>query len=196
MVATGFTQHTTVTGAAEGLNFIPPRDVPNAGAITVQPPMGETRRLVGQPLADAPDGRDDGPAPEAVWNPDPDERAEFASLLTCGKRAKMVDVMGHPVGIESINVDDDLLIGLFTKDYLGTESYARAVQLATCAAGVRTVDGVPLYQSLTPGEPTETAFRARLEILRKYHSSVIMGIYPHILNLDVEFGALLEKLGK
>lgn len=189
MVATGFTQYTTVPGATEGVSFIPPQDVPNARAITVQPPQGESRRLVSEPLADAPSG-------QTIWDPTPDDREGFATLLTCGKSSKVVDVMGHAVGIESINVDDDLLIGKFTKDYLGTEAYARAIQLATCAAGVRTVDGAPLYQSLSPTEPTETAFNARLAILRKYHSSVIMGIYPHILHLDVEFGALLEKLGK
>lgn len=195
MVATGFTQYTTVAGAADGVNFMPPQDVPNARAITVQPPVqsqGETRRLVSEPLADAPDDVNEG----IVWSPEPVEREAFATLLTCGKTSKVVDVMGHAVGVESLNVDDDLLIGLFTKDYLGTEAYARAIQLATCAAGVRTVDGAPLYQPLAPTEPKETAFRARLQILRQYHSSVIMGIYPNILNLDVEFGALLEKLGK
>lgn len=192
MVATGFTQYTTVPEASSGLNFIPPQAVPNARAITVQPPQGESRRLVGEPVADAPNGRDE----QVVWSPEPNERAQFATLLTCGKSSKVVDVMGHAVGIESLNVDDDLFIGTFTKDYLGTEAYARAVQLATCAAGVRTVDGTLLYQSLSPSEPRETAFKVRLETLRQYHSSVIMGIYPHILGLDVEFGALLEKLGK
>lgn len=125
-----------------------------------------------------------------------DERSQFETLLTCGKRTKTVDVMGHAVGIESLNVDDDLRIGLYTKDYRESDAYARAIQLATCAAGIRTIDKRSLYQSLSRDETSESVFQAKVQKLLQYHAAVITEIYREIMNLDVEFGELAMKLGK
>lgn len=173
MAATGFTDQTGLTDDPTS-SFIPPQE------ITVP----QTRRLVG----------DDGT--ETVWEPDDEEQDAFATLLNCGKRAKTISIMGHSVGIESLNVDDDLRVGVFTKDYLGTEAYARAVQLATCAAGIKTIDGQPIYAPWSSDESPESVFEAKLNVLRKAHASVIMEAYPHILNLDKEFAELAMKLGK
>jgi hypothetical protein len=180
MAATGFTTSTGLT--TDPTAQFAPQEAPVPEPIQ---PEGETRRLVGEAIQS-----------EKVWEPSDDERSQFATLLNCGKQTKVVTIMGHKVGIESLNVDDDLRVGTFTKDYLGTEAYARAVQLATVAAGIRTVDGVPLYTPFSRDESPESIFDAKVEKLRGYHSSVIMEIYPHILNLDVEFAKLAIKLGK
>lgn len=182
MVATGFTQHTGLTSDPTAQFLAPPQE--SSGPIQVEP-TEESRRLVSTPVPS-----------EEIWEPDNEERAQFASLMTVGIKTKVIDCMGHSVGISSLTVDDDLSIGIFTKDYLGTEAYARAIQLATCAAGVRTIDGRMLYAPLSPDEPAEAIFHGKLEKLRKYHTSVIMEIYPHILNLDADFARLAIKLGK
>lgn len=181
MVATGFT-------SATGLNdphLIPPQDVAPQ-SIPVSQEGEETRRLVSTPAQRS----------EDEWDPSDEERDQFATLLNCGKRTAVITVMGHQVGIESLNVDDDLRVGLFTQKFLGSEAYARAVALATCAAGIRTVDGRALYTPVSSDESPESIFECKLEKLRKYHASVIMEIHPHILNLDIEFANLAMKLGK
>jgi CRISPR/Cas system-associated endonuclease Cas3-HD len=68
--------------------------------------------------------------------------------------------------------------------------------VATCAAGIRTIDGRPLYNALSRDESPESIFQAKLQKLRQYYPVVITEIYREILNLDVEFVELAVKLGK
>ncbi len=160
---------------------------PDQPFMTVPPeeePQEETRRLVGETVD------------EDVFTPSLEERAMFSSLLTCGKQAKVVTVLGHQVGIESLNVDDDLRIGLFTKEFLDSTGYATAVKLATCASGIRTVNNRPLYTAMSTDESPESIFQAKVEKLRRWHMSAITEIYREIIDLDVKFGELAIKLGK
>jgi hypothetical protein len=179
MVATNFTTATGLT--ADPGAYMPSQDIPAA------PPeeFVETRRLVGEAVQT-----------EQIWEPSEEERDQFATFLNVGKQTKTITVMGHKVGIESLNIDDNLRIGTFTKDYLGTEAYAEAVRVATCAAAIRTVDGRPLYLPFSQDESPESIFEARLELLKRAHTSIVMETYPHILNLDVKFAELAIKLGK
>lgn len=164
--------------------FIEPATITTDEPFMRVEPEEESRRIVGEP------------ASEEVYTPSEEERAQFASLLTCGKRSKVIEVLGHKVLIESLNVDDDLQIGLFTKEYLDSTGYATAVKLATCAAGIKTVNNRPLYQTLSSDESPGSVFRAKIEKLRSYHLAPITEIYREILNLDVEFGELAVRLGK
>ncbi len=116
--------------------------------------------------------------------------------MSCGKRTKVIEVLGHSVGIESLNVDDDLRIGLFTKEYRESDAYARAVHIGTCAAGVRTIDGRLLYTPISEDETPESVFQAKVTKLLKFYPVSITEIYREILNLDAEFGELAMKLGK
>jgi hypothetical protein len=174
--------------SAEPPPFLEPQEVPNP---TPPPPptlseeFTETRRVVGEPLKG-----------EEIFTPTDEERKQFITLMSCGKRTKVIDVLGHSVGIESLNVDDDLRIGLFTKEYRESDAYARAVHIGTCAAGIRTVDGRLLYTPLSPDETSESIFAAKVDRLLKYYPVSITEIYREILNLDAEFGELALKLGK
>jgi hypothetical protein len=125
-----------------------------------------------------------------------EERGWFETLLTVGRRSRTVTVMGHEVVIQNLNTDDDLRIGLFCKEFQGAPpADARAYQLATCAAGIRTVDGLPVYQPL--GETSDQEmFDQKVARLRKYYPVVITQIYREILSLDGEFMELAQKLGK
>lgn len=125
-----------------------------------------------------------------------EERKWFDTLLTVGRRAKTISVCGHSVVIQNLNTDDDLRIGLFCKDFQGAvPADARAYQVATCAAGIRSIDGQPLYQPLGDTDPQEI-FDQKLARLRNYYPVVITQIYREILALDGEFIELAQKLGK
>jgi len=125
-----------------------------------------------------------------------EERALFRQLMTVGRRTKTIDVMGHQVSIASLRVSDELRIGLYCKPYEGIKMEPRAYQLAVCAAGIQSVDGQPLYQPLTGAESEDELFTKRVEILENYYPIVITEIYRAIMDLDVEFAELAEKLGK
>jgi hypothetical protein len=126
-----------------------------------------------------------------------EERGWFSALLTCGRRHKIITVMGdHKVAIQTLNADDDLRIGLYTKAYKDSDSYSRAYQIAVCAAGIRTIDNRPLYQPITEGEDEQAVFIEKVERMSKFYPVVITDIYRSIMELDGEFAELARKLGK
>ena len=125
-----------------------------------------------------------------------EERKWFDTLLTVGRRSKTISVFGHSVVIQNLNTDDDLRIGLACKEFQGAvPAEARAYQVATCAAGIRSIDGQPLYQPLGETDPQEM-FDQKMARLRQYYPVVITQIYREILALDGEFIELAQKLGK
>ena len=143
------------------------------------------------PFLDLPEEQD----PEEVTELSDEERLLFSQLMTVGQRSKTIDVMGFQVRIQSLCVDDDLRIGMFTRQYEGSQMAHRAYQLGVCAAGIRTVNGAPLVTTLAPMTPDED-FDAKVEVLRKYYPSVITQIYNAVMALDQEFAELAVKLGK
>lgn len=133
---------------------------------------------------------------EVVTELSEEERGWFETLLTVGRRSRTISVMGHEVVIQNLNTDDDLRIGLFCKEFQGAPpADSRAYQLATCAAGIKSVDNMPLYQPLGQADEQEM-FDQKLARLRQYYPVVITQIYREILALDGEFMELAQKLGK
>lgn len=191
---------------ADPTSFLPSPDAPGMGPVAVTaapaPPNGyegfggaaetpgpseaqeESRRIVSDTQG------------ENITELSDEDRHAFDSLLTCGKRTKTIEVMGHKVTIESLNVDDDLRIGMYTKEYRDSDAFPRAVQVATCAAGIRAVNNRPLYQALSTDESTNAIFQIKVDKLANYYPIVITEIYREILNLDAEFAELALKLGK
>lgn len=182
---------------------IPPKE-PNLGA---PPPPVDPDIRPPEPFISFGDGervRVASPEQEAIAAADEnqiteltdEERKWFDTLLTVGRRSKTILVYGHSVVIQNLNTDDDLRIGLFCKDFQGAiPADARAYQVATCAAGIRSIDGQPLYQPLGETDPQE-GFDQKLARLRNYYPVVITKIYREILALDGEFIELAKKLGK
>lgn len=134
---------------------------------------------------------------EKVTDLTDEERVWFTTLLTCGRRHKTITVMGdHKVAVQTLNADDDLRIGLYTKEFKDSDAYPRAYQIAVCAAGVRTIDNRPLYQPITEDEDDGAVFMEKVERMRKFYPIVISEIYRAIMDLDTEFAELARKLGK
>ena len=109
----------------------------------------------------------------------------------------IVDVFGHPVEIESLSVGDDQRIGLYCKEYQDAPpADSRSYQIAVCAAGVRQLDHKPLYQPLSDEESAQSIFVKRAAEIEKLYPAVVTEIYRAIMNLDIKFAELLDKLGK
>lgn len=136
------------------------------------------------------------PAPEVTTLTD-QERRDFASLLTCGRRSKTITVMGHPVVIQTLTTADEMRIGLYTKPYLETQlGFQRAYQVAVCAAGIREVQGKPLFSSLREITSDDEAFDKSVEEVKKFYPIVVTQVYQAIMDLEREFAELAIKLGK
>lgn len=170
---------------------IPPISLPSPEKVEEQEVQEEeTRRVVGEIITEEIEQED--PVVELT----DEERALFRSLMTVGKRTKTISVLDHSVFIETLNIDDELQVGLACKEYEGTKAFARAYQLAVCAAAIKEVDGLPLYQSLSDNAEPSEVFAKKLDKLKKYYPVVLYKIYRSVLELEQEFAELVDKLGK
>ena len=167
-------------------SITPPPDPAFDPALT---PPTETRQRV-----DADPAPVEEPEPEVTLTRE--EENLFLQLMTVGRRSKTISVFDHRVAIQTLNVDDDLRVSLFTRDYRDTDGNGRAYQLATCAAGIRSIDGEPLYKALSSEITEDEAFARKVEKLRNYYPIVISQIYSEVIKLDAEFAELAVKLGK
>lgn len=153
----------------------------------------ETRRLVGEPV----EVETQVPEPEPVTVLTDAERRDFASLMTCGRRSKTITVMGHPVVIQTLTTADEMRIGLFTKTYADTQlGFQRAYQVGVCAAGIREVQGKPLFSSLRETTSEDEIFDKSVEAVSEFYPIVVTQVYQGIMDLEREFAELAIKLGK
>lgn len=126
-----------------------------------------------------------------------EERVWMRSLFTVGRREKTINLFDHEVKIQSLTVQDELRIGLYTKEYKGTDFYSRAYQVGTCAAGIISIDKKPVVPiPLTGDVKLHSYFLEKVEALENSYPVVISPAYEEIIKLEAEFMALMDKLGK
>ena len=125
-----------------------------------------------------------------------EERDSFRDLLTVGRRTKTVTVFDHKVVITSLNVNDEVMIGQATKEFVGSQTFPRAWQSATVAAAIRSVDGEAWGQSLYADAEPETLFHEKWEKILRMYPLVVQLLYKEVADMEVEFAELARKLGK
>ena len=127
----------------------------------------------------------------------PEDELLFEELIMIGRRQKQVRVAGHHILLSTMNTDVELQIGLLTKEFMGSDAYARAYKAAVVAASVTEIDGRPVYQPLSPGEEDTTIIvRKKFERVREYYPIIVDMIYNHVMELEQELFPLVEKLKK
>lgn len=128
---------------------------------------------------------------------DEDEEA-FSNLLFVGKKEKMVHLAGHTILIQTLTTDVELQLGLLTKEFQGSDGYARAYKAAVVAASIKEIDGRPLYQPMSPDESDDIAYvvRKKFEKTQKYYPVLLEMIYTQITEMEKELFPLVEKLKK
>lgn len=156
----------------------------------IPPQPAEDRRVVGD-LIEATEHEE-----PTVTELTPQERADFATLMTVGRRSKKLDIMGHNVVIQTLKGADELRIGLYTKQYLDTQGFGRAYQIAVVASAIREVNGAPLFRSLSEKTTEDEIFDKSVEAVSEYYPVVITQIYQAVMDLEKEFADLAIKLGK
>lgn len=126
----------------------------------------------------------------------PEEQIMFASLLTCGRRSKVISLLDHTVVVQTLCCDDDLRIGMFVKDFQGSLGEQRAYQVGVAAAGIRTIDGVPLVQTLYEQAGDDALFDQKVQKVSEMYPTVVNRIYRAVMDAEKEFVELATKLGK
>ena len=144
---------------------------------------------------------DDEDEPEESEGPDyteltAEERESFRDLLTVGRRTKTVELFDHKIVLASLNVNDEIMIGQVTKDYVGSQTFPRAWQSATVAASIRSVDDEAWGQSMFADEEPEVRFANKWNKVRRMYPLVIQALYNEVTSMEAEFAELARKLGK
>ena len=142
--------------------------------------------LVGEPVAQE----------EEVTDLSPEEEVMFASLMTCGRRTKVAHILDHTVVVQTLCGDDDLRIGLYVKEYVGSLGEQRAYQIGVAAAGIRTIDGKPLVQTIYAEADNDALFQQKATKIGQMYPTVINRIYRAVMDAEKEFVELATKLGK
>lgn len=180
----------TPVGGGNDPYLAPPQAMPNLNPTEVPaPPPG-------------PGQEEQGPAIEEM-TPDaervelsPEEQLTFASLLTCGQRSKTLHILDHTVVVHSLSAADDLRVGVYAKPYAGTVGEQRAYQIAVAAAGLRSIDGQPVINSLYEKADEAALFDQKVKMVEKMYPTVVNRIYKGVLESEVEFVDLVARLGK
>lgn len=191
----GATHHQAPVGGGND-RLSPAEHVPNPpmqGAVKPPPPPQDWMPPTDtppQPVVDS-----SGP-PEEEVELSPEEQLMFASLLTCGRRSKTVNIYDHTVVVQTLCADDDLRIGLFAKNYMGSLGEHRAFQVGVAAAGIRSIDGKPFVPSLFEQGHEDALFDEKVAKVTKMYPTTINRIYRAVLEAEKEFVELTERLGK
>lgn len=158
------------------------------------------------PETEQPDRIRVGDDPEEVEDVEPkepdhtelsaEERESFRNLMTVGRRTKTVTLFDHKVVLASLNVDDEVMIGQATKEYVGSQTFPRAWQSATVAAAIRSMDGEAWGQSLYADAEPEVLFEEKWAKVRRMYPLVVQYLYNDVTQMEAEFAELARKLGK
>lgn len=158
-------------------------------------PPGQTRRRVDD---DVPEQYATEAEPEEVPETvlTDEERAQFRTLLTIGKRTKKITVFDHPIVIRSLTCDDEIRIGLYVKDHRESTAFPRVYQCATVAAAIKSVDGKSWENVLEANPDPEVVFRHKYEQVVALNPLVVQAVYEKVTEMELEFAELMEKVGK
>jgi hypothetical protein len=127
---------------------------------------------------------------------DEEERANFETLVTFGKKSKQAQVWGHTILISTLTVEEELGIGLLVKPYMNSDAYTRAYKTAVVAASIHEIDGQPVYMPLSAKEDNNAILRKKWEKIKSYYPAVVDQMYRATTELEQELFSLLDKLAK
>jgi len=126
----------------------------------------------------------EGTEPESVIDPvfDPRVAEDVQGLLYLGYLEETIQMFGHSFTMRTLEVGQELEIGLLIKEYTGTVTQGRALAAATVAASLEAVDGRTIYQQLGPND--KDSVRRKFDYVLKWFWPTIETLYNEHLRLQ------------
>ena len=119
-------------------------------------------------------------------------REEFVKAMYLGRGQKTVTILGHPVTIRTLTIDEELELSLLIKKWEDTRGYPRAYKTATVALALVDIDGEPFYESISPSE--NESHRRWEKTKRDFYPAFIDLVYGEFVVLEQEVGGQLAGL--
>ncbi len=166
-----------------------PHSLPESEDLGLVPPgIDDDQNVVPTPVDDS--------LFETVEKLTPEEQLNFESLITFGKKTATNTVFGHSVYLSTLNVEEELQVGLLVKPYLNTDAYTRAYKTAVVAASMKEIDGQPLYSPLSGKEDANYIMRKKWDKIKEYYPIIVDSMYNCVTQLEQELAPLIEKISK
>lgn len=123
---------------------------------------------------------------------DPKWREPFEGLLYLGHLEETVEIAGHTFVVRTLKTGEKLEALQLCKPYEDSVSFARAYRAAIAAAGLVSVDGLPV---LVPQKQV-SAVRQKFDyITSNWYDHIIERLYEEIDRLEGKVVKILEELG-
>jgi hypothetical protein len=124
-----------------------------------------------------------------------DESESFRNLVMVGAISDTFEIAGHKVILHTLNVDEDLQVGVLLHKFTDTHAFPRAYKTLICAAAIISIDGEPLvtHFSLSEGKVT---VQERFDKLKDFFPVVIDAIYERFVELEEKVTPVVSRLGK
>jgi hypothetical protein len=168
-----------------------------------QPPTVQSTSSRPAPSSDAPgiggtSGQEESSGGEAADPPpefDERYRDEFTGVMFIGALKDSFTWLGHTFKIRTLKTDEFVEIGLLVKPYEGTASEIKALQAATVAGCVLSVDGRPLPQAIS-SDPSQTDLSLRFEyVMKHWYAPTLDVVYERYYILELRVRELLDAMG-
>jgi len=126
---------------------------------------------------------------------DPRHSNDVEGLLFLGKLTHNAEIFGHSFILKTLTRGERLATSLIVKEYEGTLGEADALQTATVAASILTVDGRPPSFALTPEENSPLArIRANFAVVTTYYDPIIETLWAEYGNLLIRQVAAFQAM--
>lgn len=112
----------------------------------------------------------------------PDVADDITGLLYLGQLTKEVHWGGHTFLLRTLRMQEELAIGLLTKEYESTFALGRAIAAATVGAALEELDGVEFVAALGPDVLSRV--KSKYDHVRQWFWPVIEKLYQEYLDLQ------------
>jgi hypothetical protein len=116
------------------------------------------------------------------------------NLLQLGELRSEFDYFGNLIEMRTLQIGEELEIGVLTKSYSETVEGGRAYTTAVVAASVDTIDGKPIVRSL--GADQRGVLKKKFDYFRRFYWPTIKDLNEHYKDLLRRQAEALEELEK
>lgn len=128
---------------------------------------------------------------------DPRHKEAIDGLLWLGFLTETITYYGHKFTIKTLTRGERLAVTMVSKEYEDTLGMAMALETATVAAALISVDNRPLNPELSPNQDPMTRIQDNFELIKDWYDVIIESLYQSYTQLLVrQVQAFIELQSK